>query len=291
MSWLKKNAGKFRFAVEITVLLLLAFYVTVQAGGLGRTTAVPANVSLASATSTVPGLLNYQGFLTDSGGAPLDGAYAIKFAIYDALTAGNELWSETQLAVQINDGQLSALLGESVPISSTLFATYPDTFIGVTVGSDLEMTPRQRIHSVPYAMQAMHATYTDIPAYIISSTTEYAVPNDNTWHDDPALSITQDFDRGMLVIDTSSSLRNCINENSVVYMRLLVDGVEKANTDLGSNRGSFNDANLTLHWLEPIKAGEHTITIQWLTRNSYDGWRVSQDEGTRVLRVIALGNQ
>jgi hypothetical protein len=291
MSWLKKTQGKFRFAFEIAVLLLLALYVTVQAGGLGDASAAPANLNFASATSTVPGLLNYQGYLTDSGGAPLDGAYAIKFAIYDALTGGAELWSETQLAVQINDGQLSALLGETEPISPTLFATYPDTFIGVTLGSDPEMTPRQRIHSVPYAMHAMHATYADIPAYIMSSTTEYAVPNDNTWHDDPSLSITQDFDEGMLVIDTSSSLRNSINEDSVVHMRLLIDGVQKAKTDLGSNRGWYNDANLTLHWLESIEAGEHTITVQWLAGNNYDGWRVSQDEGTRVLRVIALGNQ
>jgi hypothetical protein len=102
----------------------------------------------------VPGLLNYQGYLTDDSGSPLDGTYAIKFAIYDAPTDGAELWSETQMAVEVNEGRLSVKLGESTLISSTLFATYPDTFIGVTVGSDPEMTPRQRIHSVPYAMHA-----------------------------------------------------------------------------------------------------------------------------------------
>jgi hypothetical protein len=154
MNWLKKHASKFRFSFEIAVLLLLAVYVTVQASNLNHANATLANRAFASATRTVPGLLNYQGYLTDSGGAPLDGAYAIKFAIYDALTGGAELWSETQLAVQINDGQLSALLGETEPISPTLFATYPDTFIGVTLGSDPEMTPRQRIHSVPYAMHS-----------------------------------------------------------------------------------------------------------------------------------------
>lgn len=159
MSKVVKFIRKSRFAFELAVLLPLALYVTVQAGGLGRTTAAPASISLASATSTVPGLLNYQGYLTDNSGAPLDGSYAIKFAIYDAPTDGNELWSETQLGVEVNDGQLSALLGESVPISSTFFATYPDTFIGVTVGSDPEMTPRQRIHSVPYTMYAEHARY------------------------------------------------------------------------------------------------------------------------------------
>jgi hypothetical protein len=154
MNWLKKHASKFRFSFEIAVLLLLAVYVTAQAGNLNHANATLDNRAFASATSTVPGLLNYQGYLTDSGGNPIDGAYAIKFAIYDAPTGGTELWSETQLAVQINDGQLSALLGETEPISPTLFATYPDTFIGVTLGSDPEMTPRQRIHSVPYAMHS-----------------------------------------------------------------------------------------------------------------------------------------
>jgi hypothetical protein len=154
MAQIKKIFSKCRFAFELAVLLILAVYVTVQAGGLGSTTAAPKNISLASTTSTVPGLLNYQGYLTDDSGSPLDGTYAIKFTIYDAPTDGTELWSETQMAVEVNEGRLSAKLGESTHISSTLFATYPDTFIGVTVGSDPEMTPRQRIHSVPYAMHA-----------------------------------------------------------------------------------------------------------------------------------------
>ncbi len=154
MSQIENFVEKFRFAFEIAILLILALYVTVQARDLRGTTPDLKSISLASATSTVPGLLNYQGYLTDNSGAPLDGAYAMKFAIYDAPTDGTELWAETQLAVEVIDGQLSALLGESVPISSTLFATYPDTFIGVTVGSDPEMMPRQRIHSVPYAMHA-----------------------------------------------------------------------------------------------------------------------------------------
>jgi hypothetical protein len=152
LSKLKKLAEM----IGLACFALLSIYglIAIMQGGpaWAARSRAPANVSLASATSTVPGLLNYQGYLTDSSGAPLDGSYAIKFAIYDAPTAGNELWSETQLGVEVNDGQLSALLGESVPISSTLFATYPDTFIGVTVGSDPEMTPRQRIHSVPYCM-------------------------------------------------------------------------------------------------------------------------------------------
>ena len=46
--------------------------------------------------AAIPRLINYQGKLTDTSGVPLTGSYAITFRIYDALSAGNLLWEETQ---------------------------------------------------------------------------------------------------------------------------------------------------------------------------------------------------
>jgi len=43
------------------------------------------------------------------------------------------------------------ILGEINPLNETLFA-YPDLWLGITVSGDSEMTPRQRLTSVPYAL-------------------------------------------------------------------------------------------------------------------------------------------
>ena len=63
-----------------------------------------------TANAALPHLINYQGRLTDTNGAPLNGSYNITFRIYDALTAGNLLWQGTYTNVSINKGIFSVLL-------------------------------------------------------------------------------------------------------------------------------------------------------------------------------------
>jgi hypothetical protein len=98
--------------------------------------------------------MNYQGQLTDSSGVPVaDGAYSIQFTIYDAPTAGAVVWQETQASVQSSKGLFNAILGSVVPIS--LGANYAnDLWLGVKVGADAEMTPRQQLLPAVYAYNA-----------------------------------------------------------------------------------------------------------------------------------------
>ena len=59
--------------------------------------AVLANAAWAQG-STVPPVLNYQGFLVDSLGAPLNSmGISVRFRIYDAEVGGTSLWEETQM--------------------------------------------------------------------------------------------------------------------------------------------------------------------------------------------------
>ena len=98
------------------------------------------------ATSTVTTSINYQGRVTDSEGNPLDGTYTMTFSLYEASTGGSSLDSDTH----------------SVTVTNGLFNTYidfdPDYFDGkalwlaVTMGADPEMTPRQELRPVPYAL-------------------------------------------------------------------------------------------------------------------------------------------
>lgn len=104
------------------------------------------------ATAEVPTRMHYQGHLTDADGAPLDTTIAMTFTIYDDSIGPNDVWTETQPSVTVTNGLFNALLGSVNPITDDVFA---DTvrWLGITVGSDPEITPRTRLVSVPYAMR------------------------------------------------------------------------------------------------------------------------------------------
>lgn len=112
-----------------------------------------------AASKTVPPYLNYQGVLRDPEGNPMSGLHKMTFRIYDRVSApiNEAIYTEEHTDVTVRDGQFSVLLGNNVPLPPTLFFG-PDAFIGVTVDSFDEMTPRQRFASVPYAAYADHAS-------------------------------------------------------------------------------------------------------------------------------------
>lgn len=99
----------------------------------------------------VPEEINFQGYLTDSGGNPLNGDYSMQFSLYDVDTGGIALWSETQ-PVTVVDGIYNIALGSSSPLSSDLFGG--PRYLGVQIGADSEMTPRQVVSSVAYSLYA-----------------------------------------------------------------------------------------------------------------------------------------
>ena len=117
---------------------------------------------LPSAPEEINAKSNYipvQGRLTDPSGTPLDGDYTISLRIYSTSSGGTALCQDLDNLVSVEDG---------------LFITYMDMtncqafdgrqlYLGVQVGSDAEMTPRQYIDNVPYA-------YGLRPGAVISST-------------------------------------------------------------------------------------------------------------------------
>mgnify|MGYP001561194253 FL=1 len=101
----------------------------------------------------VPHLINYQGRITDSGGTPLNGSYALTFRIYDAETAGNLLWEEVQNGVVIQKGIFTVLLGSVTNLNLAFDKPY---FLEIKVGGEV-MSPRQWITSAGYAIRAEKA--------------------------------------------------------------------------------------------------------------------------------------
>ncbi|MBK8693372.1 MAG: hypothetical protein IPN17_14040, partial [Deltaproteobacteria bacterium] len=106
----------------------------------------------AVAVAQVPSTMIHQGRLLDRAGAPSTGSQSIVYRIYDSATGGTPIWTET-LNVTLDDGYFSTQLGATTPLTPMVFAGRT-RFLGVTVGTDPEMTPREPIGSVPYALVA-----------------------------------------------------------------------------------------------------------------------------------------
>lgn len=106
------------------------------------------------ANSSVPQLINYQGKLYQASGAPVpDGNYRLVLSIYEAPTGGNAIWTETQNPIAVKGSAFHTLLGSVNPIGPSIF-DHPERYLGIKLGDDPELAPRQRIASVPYAMAA-----------------------------------------------------------------------------------------------------------------------------------------
>jgi hypothetical protein len=135
--------------------------------------------ALAQSSGNPPERLTYQGFLVDGNGTALGNIaprnYDVIFKIYNHETAAapaNLLWGEQQ-TVTVDKGYFSVLLGEGAAVGgvprpelSTLFRgpDASDRFVGITVkgiGSggnpDVDILPRLRLLSSPYAFLAQNA--------------------------------------------------------------------------------------------------------------------------------------
>ncbi|MCA9995566.1 MAG: hypothetical protein KDE56_07465 [Anaerolineales bacterium] len=102
--------------------------------------------------------ISYQGRLADSNGTPLTGFQNLEFRIYDMPSGGAPLWEEFWTggnAVQVSDGLFNVMLGSINNTLTTLIQGHDELYLGITVGTDSEMTPRVQLGSVPFSLQAL----------------------------------------------------------------------------------------------------------------------------------------
>lgn len=114
--------------------------------------------SPAAAALSVPQTLTQQGRLLDSDGAPVDGVQlTFTFSLYTTAAAGSAVWTETQ-SITPDKGYFSAKLGEGTAFTADIFdGSQGALFLGIKIGTDAEMAPRQELTSVPFAMLALNA--------------------------------------------------------------------------------------------------------------------------------------
>ena len=130
--------------------------------------------------AATPNIINYQGRLTDATGAPVaDGATLVKFTIYDAPTAGTALWSSNFQTVNTVNGLFSYELGANVTFPNNLFAD-TSRWLGITVGTDPEISPRTKLTSQPYTLQTVNADTAAIAATVFDNSINGAKIANNT---------------------------------------------------------------------------------------------------------------
>jgi len=112
------------------------------------------SVAVSGAVNATPGVIPYQGMLTDGAGNPVTGSVNIVFKLYDVNTGGTAKWVETYSganAVNVTNGVFNVLLGSITAFQQTDLSSYP-LYLEITVGSDAPMTPREMIGSAPNAV-------------------------------------------------------------------------------------------------------------------------------------------
>ena len=156
------------FAFTAILLAAAALFVSLQGSvraAPGRQEAGPAVADAPQAVSeapqvalapqaTIPSTFNYQGFLRNPDGSLVSGSRNITLKIYNQAASGTPLHQETFAGVPVRDGLFNVVLGDGTALPANLFTNNAPLFIGVVVNTDPELIPRQRVHPVPWALQA-----------------------------------------------------------------------------------------------------------------------------------------
>ena len=133
----------------IFTLLVIGSLLWAQSVGAVSLAAPAVNSSL-----TIP----YQGRLANASGTPFTGNQNMEFRLYNVPSGGTPLWSELWTggnSVTVNDGLFSVLLGSLTAGLPAVVQGNGQLWLGITVGTDGEMSPRVQLGSAAYSMQAL----------------------------------------------------------------------------------------------------------------------------------------
>lgn len=130
-----------------------------------------------SGGADVPGTMTQQGRLFAASGEPMGGKHSFVFSLYSAPEGGEALWSETR-SISLDEGYYSAQLGLA-SFDRELFSGQA-LYLGVTVGDDEEMVPRQALTSVPFAFAANNVLG-DITPHSISIAGQVVIDEEGNW--------------------------------------------------------------------------------------------------------------
>jgi len=137
-----------------TLFTIIVIAILLWAQNIGAINLLAAPNAATNSTGTIA----YQGRLADSGGTPITNTVNMIFRLYSAASGGTPLWEEQWTganSVQVSGGLFNVMLGSLTPIPQSVIVSNTNLFLGITVGTDGEMSPRVQLGSVPFATQAL----------------------------------------------------------------------------------------------------------------------------------------
>jgi len=134
--------------IMATVISGATLFITWYGTGSSQKQAV-----LAAQDTAPPRTLSFQGRLLDNTDTPITAETPLRFALYNSPAASGAalLWQETQDIKPDQNGHFTATLGERNRLDQNVFTNNPSLYIGLTVGNNQELTPRQQIPTTEYA--------------------------------------------------------------------------------------------------------------------------------------------
>ena len=111
------------------------------------------SLQMGPAAADPPGIVYFQGYISDADGGPLNGAHAFDAGLYGTAAGGTPIWSESHGQIAVSSGFFVLPLG-SLQAFGGIFEDESALFLGITVDGGDEMTPRTPLGAVPWAMSA-----------------------------------------------------------------------------------------------------------------------------------------
>jgi len=259
VSWWKRLLpllGNMIFTLIIVATLLVA-----QNNGLLPLFAAP------NAQTASTGTIAYQGRLADAEGNALTDTVNMSFRLYSAAAGGAPLWEEQwtgTTSVQVSDGLFNVMLGSVSPIPQDVITGNSNLFLGITVGTDSEMSPRVQLGSVPFATQALTVPDASITSRKVKllhgktatnfATATLELPGSYIELDGTRAEIMLDVPQTVVVIGTFDFL---VSDGGTAGGKLNVNGSNSA--DSAVFRGTRGTVSQT--WIVDLDAGTHTLYL------------------------------
>ncbi len=149
--------GKRIGAVGIMVLTLMLWLGQSSAGAQSSPPPPPHSgfsATINQPNSQAPFKITVQGRLTDPSGNPITIATNFTFRLYTLPNGGGAIFTEGPISLTPDsNGLVTYYVGSATTIDPNTVAQFANSlYLGVTVGSDAEMTPRILLSAAPYAM-------------------------------------------------------------------------------------------------------------------------------------------
>lgn len=281
--------------------------------------------------SASSGTIAYQGRLADASGDPLTDTVNMTFRLYAVASGGAPLWEEQWTganSVQVSDGLFNVMLGSVNAIGHAVITGNSNLFLGITVGTDSEMSPRVQLGSVPFATQALtvpdgsittekladgSVTSAKLETDLAAQNVVFSQQSVQLGHfttssaalvDIPGSELSISVDKSSLLqISFTGSLFTMLQPNFAAgaLLTIAVDGVDRTdlvNQDLFGWSGNccapnpeIAPAGFTV--LVPVEAGSHSVKLR-IMASSYDGsYRyagIGYNNRSSVFSVVVLGS-